>query len=110
MLLFQDIIIYEMQSVRINSSKNSLSQGTSNNILPYPLITFQMNRTLPIERNLEYYLGKVAQIFFSNLYIGKNKHFGGNTTGFFITYWSLFSNILKLIKLAHLSALDSGPV
>lgn len=50
---------HKNQSVRMNSSENSLSQGTTNNILSYSLITFHVNQNTFHEKQiLKYYRGK----------------------------------------------------
>lgn len=101
---------HEIQSVRMNCSENNLSQGTSNNILLVNI--FRVNQKhLHEQEILKYYLGKLVWIFFPNLYIGDNKCFEGNNIYFFSSHIGiLFSNIFKIIKLAHFSALDSGPI
>lgn len=52
---------HEIQSVRMNSSENSLPQGTFNNILSYSLITFHVNQNTFREKEiLKYYWGKLV--------------------------------------------------
>lgn len=94
---------HEIQSVWMNSSKNSLSQGTSNNILSYSLITFHVNQNIFHEKEiLKYYQGKSVWIFFKPMLgiVNTLKEILHNFSSSHISI--LFSNILKIIKLAHL--------
>lgn len=94
----------------MNSSKNSFSQGTSNNILSDSIITFKMNQNTFCEKEiLKYYSGKLVWIFFKPI-LGTVNTLKEILNTFSSHIGILFSNIFKIIKLAHFGALESGPL
>lgn len=81
---------HEIQSVRMNSSKNSLSQGTSSNILLFNYLHSEPKQFFYEKEILNYYLGKWIQVFLSHIYTGNSKRFEGNIRHCFITSWDSF--------------------
>lgn len=100
---------HETQSVKMNSSENNLSQGTSNNILFLNIFRVSQNTSISKKSwniTWENWFEFSFQIYISGIV---------NTLKAIINIFPshigiLFNNIFKIIKLAHFSALDSGPI